>query len=347
MAKIFTLYNHKGGVSKTTTTFNLANALAQRFNKRVLIVDADPQCNLTELSLGYYIDALDQETARTGTENQLPGTTILDALKPRFGGDRSSVDVDSIELLQANRFDARVIILRGDIALSEAEDTLSQAHSMRTSNDIHQKRNYVAIHDMLRRLSDRYDADYVLVDVGPSAGALTRACFLAADGFLVPVFPDRFNYQAMSSLSHIITKWVQEHSTIVDDFRRLGLNVGDGKPVFYGLIVQRFQRYGGSPKPAFEHWMRRLPQRALMQLMPAYEHVAGKDALVDRCRKNPSIVEIPDFSSLAPMMLTHGKPVWDLTQTDTDWRGNVWEERAATMAQLKAKFFELAEYVGQ
>lgn len=347
MAKIITLYNHKGGVSKTTTTFNLANALAQRFDKRVLIVDADPQCNLTELALGYYIDELDKQTALTGVENQLPGTTILEALKPRFSGDRSSVDVESIELLGGNRFDNRIIILRGDIGLSEAEDTLSQAHSMRTTNDIHQKRNYVAIHDMLRRLSERYKADYVLLDVGPSAGALTRSCFLAADAFLVPVFPDRFNYQAMNSLSHIVTKWVQEHASIVEDFQKLGLNVARGKPVFYGLIVQRFQRYGGSPKPAFDHWMQRLPQRALSLLMPAYAEAAGKDALMSRCLENPSITEIPDFSSLAPMMLTHGKPVWMLTQEDTGWRGNVWEERESTMRLLKERFFELADYVGQ
>ena len=48
--KIITLYNHKGGVSKTTSTFNLANLLADT-GKRVLLVDADPQCNLTEISL--------------------------------------------------------------------------------------------------------------------------------------------------------------------------------------------------------------------------------------------------------------------------------------------------------
>ena len=46
--EIITLFNNKGGVSKTTTTFNIAWKLAQS-GKRVLMVDADPQCNLTEL----------------------------------------------------------------------------------------------------------------------------------------------------------------------------------------------------------------------------------------------------------------------------------------------------------
>lgn len=49
MTKALTLYSNKGGVSKTTTTFNIAVYLANDLNKKVLIIDADPQCNITEL----------------------------------------------------------------------------------------------------------------------------------------------------------------------------------------------------------------------------------------------------------------------------------------------------------
>jgi cellulose biosynthesis protein BcsQ len=52
MAPIISLFNHKGGVSKTTTAFNLGWALADR-GHRVLIVDGDPQCNLTGTVLGF------------------------------------------------------------------------------------------------------------------------------------------------------------------------------------------------------------------------------------------------------------------------------------------------------
>ena len=50
MVKQIALFNHKGGVSKTTTTFNLGWMLASK-GKRVIIADCDPQCNLTEWSL--------------------------------------------------------------------------------------------------------------------------------------------------------------------------------------------------------------------------------------------------------------------------------------------------------
>lgn len=51
MAKIIELFNHKGGVSKITTTFHLAWKLTQK-NKKVLVVDGDSQCNLTGMFLG-------------------------------------------------------------------------------------------------------------------------------------------------------------------------------------------------------------------------------------------------------------------------------------------------------
>ena len=54
-AKIIVLFNHKGGVSKTTTTYNLGWMLTQ-FGKKVLFVDGDPQCNLTELFLHDHFD---------------------------------------------------------------------------------------------------------------------------------------------------------------------------------------------------------------------------------------------------------------------------------------------------
>ena len=52
MAKVISLFNHKGGVSKTTTTFNLGWKLARK-DQKVVIVDCDPQCNLTGMVLGY------------------------------------------------------------------------------------------------------------------------------------------------------------------------------------------------------------------------------------------------------------------------------------------------------
>ncbi|HEY0023978.1 MAG TPA: ParA family protein [Longimicrobium sp.] len=344
MTKIITLYNHKGGVSKTTTTFNLAHALAEARGRRVLVVDADPQCNLTELVLSRVIEELDAKEG-IGAHTELPGSTITDALNPRLTGERPDVDVNAIVLATADE-NFPVFLLRGDISLNEAEDKLSYAHSQRLTSDLHQRRSYVAIHDMLRRLGDLHELDYILVDVGPSAGALTRSFFLSCDAYLVPVAPDRFNFQAIGSLSEILRKWITEHRMIVDDFRKLKLNVSEGQPQLLGLVVQRFQRHAGKPKPGFRVWMDRIPQRVREELVPKLIAATGtQDVIAGACLSNPTASEIPDFASLGPMMLTFAKPVWRLTKEETEWQGKVWDDRKEEIERFRDRFFRLAAYV--
>ena len=345
MARIITLYNHKGGVSKTTTTYHLAHALVEFLGKRVLVVDADPQCNLTEICLSKVIDELDKKEVQ-GEQTALPGTTVKEALWPRLEGERADVDVGAIQLVKPDS-GLELYVFRGDIALSEAEDRLSYAHSQRLTTDLHQKRNYVAVHDMLRRLGDLHKFDLILVDVGPSAGALTRSFFLACDAFLVPVAPDRFNFQAIVSLSTILRKWISDHMQVVPDFLKLHLNIAKAPPRLLGIVMQRFQRYRGAAKPGYQLWIDRIKKRALEELLPAIAQVSGKEGVAKDCWTSPIAVEIPDFSSLAPMTLTVGKPLWRLTQADTDWRGSVWQDREKAMGEVRDLFIALAKRVCQ
>lgn len=345
MTKIITLYNHKGGVSKTTTTYHLAHALVEHLQKKVLVVDADPQCNITELFLYKIIEELDEKESQ-GEETTLPGTSLKDALWPRLDGERSDVDVANIELVKpcANE---ELYIFRGDIALSEAEDRLSYAHSQRMTSDMHQKRNHIAIHDMLRRLGQRDNFDYILVDVGPSAGALTRAFFLSCDEFLTPVAPDRYNYQAINSLSEILNKWISEHLGIVQDFKKLKLNIAENTPIFKGLIMQRFQRHNGVAKTSYQLWIDKIAERTTEKLLPSLIESGGKDAVYPAVLSDPITTAIPDFASIAPMMLQLGKPAWRLEKRETGWQGAVWDDRERAMNEVRELFFNLAEAINK
>jgi cellulose biosynthesis protein BcsQ len=71
MIPVISLFNHKGGVSKTTTAFNLGWAMAER-GRRVLIVDGDPQCNLTGTVLGF--DGINDFTAFYKTNVSTPAS---------------------------------------------------------------------------------------------------------------------------------------------------------------------------------------------------------------------------------------------------------------------------------
>lgn len=108
------LFNHKGGVGKTTLTFNIASALADLGN-RVLLVDSDPQCNLTALLIAS--DVLDDLLDKSDTAD---GETLWTALKPVVEGKGSFKICPPISLAHKNLF-----LLPGDIRLSDFENELN------------------------------------------------------------------------------------------------------------------------------------------------------------------------------------------------------------------------------
>lgn len=348
MTKIITLYNHKGGVSKTTTTFNLAHFLSQN-GKKVLAVDADPQANLTELMLAPLIAGLDEKERETGEKYELEGTSLLELLKPRIDGDISEIDITKVLTIKVTE---DLELLRGDVNLSSIEDSLAEAHIQRFSNKTHEKRTYVAIGDLLTRYGQSRGIDYVMIDVGPSSGALTRACFLSCDGYFVPTAPDRFNVQAIGTLSTIINKWIKEHRQVYQEFNEIGLPIREGLPKFLGVILQNFKIRGGRPKPTYQMWMDRIPAKVESALYPSISQFNNEVRDMTSGLLNADIVaaQIRDFEGLAPIMQECGKAMFDITIDDTRatnekgtaWSGVAWSQAEERMVNYKNCIARLA-----
>lgn len=351
MSKVITLYNHKGGVSKTTTTFNLAHLLAEK-EKRVLVVDADPQCNMTELLLAEMIQSLDNELIESYSgesskdENEIPGTTLLDILKPRIDGDVPEVDISKVKAVSINDY---LDCIPGSVNLNSIEDAIAEAHIQRYSSKTHDKRTYVAIGDFLTRFAKEKNYDYIFIDVGPSSGALTRSCFLACDAFFVPVSPDRFNVQAITTLSSIINRWIKEHSEIYDDFNKIGLPVKLGKPQFLGIITQYFKITKSHPKPGYQLWMNRIPKKVNEQLLPVLKKYSTDELDLTSGFNESNIVAatIPDFGSLSPLMQEYGEAIFQIKREDTKilskkpWGGHTWNDAVKRMNNYKEQFEQI------
>lgn len=149
MARIYTLVNQKGGVGKTTTTINLGAYLAD-LGQRVLLVDLDPQANLTSC-LG-----IDKSTVKAGTYEALAGSVAA--------GDC---------LLHNPRF--KLSLIPSSPALAGAEVEL-----------VNELARESKLKKALAPLKDRYD--YILIDCPPSLGLLTLNGMVAAqDGLIIPV----------------------------------------------------------------------------------------------------------------------------------------------------------------
>lgn len=304
--KVFTLYNHKGGVSKTTTNFNLAVYLSQKLSKKVLLVDADPQSNLTETFFA------------ANESDNLPGTSIYDALRPRFEGSASRINVDSLEL-PAHASYKNLYILRGDWNFSLAERFLSNALSLAITESVHEKQTYNVFYNLFSDLISRHGFDYILLDLGPSSGAITNLALLSCDGYFIPVTPDRFCAQAVSALANLIKTWIDRHHKVVATFEPFGLTSFPGTPVFYGGISQNFKAYAGRTRKPYQHW-----EQEILQIMR--EKVVAQ--LPARSGANEYVASIRDFGGLAPVSQLVGKAIFDLDRFDTQFaseRGAVWQ----------------------
>ncbi|MDF3381803.1 MULTISPECIES: ParA family protein [Sulfitobacter] len=162
--KIIAIANQKGGVGKTTTTINLAAALAEA-GKRILVVDLDPQGNA---STGLGIEVEDREF----TTYDL----LLDDSLPQ-------------DVIQRTETDG-LLIVPATVDLSSADIELF-------SNE---KRSFL-LHDALRQTQmDQFKFDYILIDCPPSLNLLTVNAMIAAHSVLVPLQSEFFALEGLSQL---------------------------------------------------------------------------------------------------------------------------------------------------
>jgi chromosome partitioning protein len=165
VATILAIANQKGGVGKTTTTINLAASLA-RMNKRVLLVDLDPQGNAT---MGSGVDKNNLELS------------VYDALTGQCEPIQAVIHSDS----------TGYSILPGNADLTAAEVELMK------SDNGEQK-----LKGIIEAVSGAYD--YVLIDCPPSLNMLTLNALVAAEGVLIPMQCEYFALEGLSALSETI-----------------------------------------------------------------------------------------------------------------------------------------------
>src|SRR5262249_25025492 len=148
-----TIYNHKGGVGKTTLSVNIAVALADQ-GKSVLLVDSDPQCNLTSYLLSDdLVDDLLEKSEQPG------GQTIWTAVRPVFN------EIGDVEVVKPVEV-ASLSLLPGDIRLSEYEEFLSEAWTNSYKRRLGGLRAIASISSLVTEICREKHFDFVFYDTG-------------------------------------------------------------------------------------------------------------------------------------------------------------------------------------
>lgn len=327
--KSIAFFNNKGGVGKTTLTCNLANFVADRHEKRVLIVDLDPQCNATQLVLPpetcqelYWDDVLEHRGGDL--------TTIFDAVMPLNDGD---ANISAAKALppSSNRFG--VGILPGDPRMSALEDQLGPWFRDATAGEISGLRKTLWVRELLEQFNERFDV--VIFDLGPSLGALNRSVLATCDYFVTPMGADIFSLVAIRNMADWIEKWSKLYSQGVAlcEERSPGspgryqipssLKINSG---FAGYTVQQYStvsiRGERRATVAYEEIISRIPSEIRSHLQ--------KFLPPNLTTETAALGDVPNLRSLIPLAQTANSPLSRLTARDGLAGGQYSQQRTYT-----------------
>lgn len=341
VTEVVAFFNHKGGVSKTTTAFHLGWKLAERGHK-VLLVDADPQCNLTGLVLGY--------TGETELEDFYAaneGQTLRDGLRPAFES-----RPEPLVPLKPFEIDSRsgLAIVPGHIEVAEYETTLGIAQEL--SGSIYALRNIPGslIH-LIRATADDWGADFAFIDLSPGLGPLNQNLVSLADWFLVPATPDYFSLMAIDSLNRVLPRWRKwaEAAAEVDALREATYPFPSPTGRLLGTVIQNFTIRGLAPAKSFQQWIDRIAERVDSVLVPtltaANMTLAPGEYEAVGMGVGHRLALISDFHSLVAKSQEHRTPVFALSDEQLAAGGDVLENYQAMCSRFDKAFSELAEKV--
>jgi chromosome partitioning protein len=204
MAKIISFINYKGGVGKTTTTYHVGCALAMfEPKKKVLLIDADPQTNLTFLCC---------ETpaweARIKSHGSLESiySAYLDHAKKSIKGIIWQKPMPQPELANVDLVPSTIELLDIDLRLQSRTKAATTIYEVaQTHLD---QRSILA--EAIKEVSNDYD--YILIDCPPNLYLATQNALYASDGYLVTLMPDHFSAIGVNFLDRKIRQLLRERN---------------------------------------------------------------------------------------------------------------------------------------
>ena len=255
--KVISVFNNKGGVGKTTLTFHLAHALAG-MGKKVLMIDADPQCNLTIYSLDqdFIHDLWEEENQFIDegfeTSKDKLSNTEFDSLNNKTRSlhyllmptEEGTGELDVMP--PPKELTSNLDIIPGRLTLHKYEEKISARWSDMYRGEPLAIRTITKIRQLAEAYSEQSHYDYVIVDTSPSLGAMNKVIISMVDGFFVPASPDLFSVYGIRNIGKSIAGWRKEFDTIyqlISDEKRKLFPVNF--VMFMGYTIYNAKKYDG------------------------------------------------------------------------------------------------------
>lgn len=328
--KSVAFFNNKGGVGKTTLLCNLAASLAANEKQKVLVLDADPQCNASAYLLP---ENMLEDILLDGSYNSID--SFFEPVR-RGLGYASALPT----IIRSERFGVDLIV--GDPKLSIREDLLATDWAETRNGEPRGFQTTYALRELISRLGDY---DFVLVDMGPSLGALNRSALLAVDYFVMPLSVDIFSLMAVGNILSSFSNWKSSLQGAIDrynsventPFRVQGQEVGWSLK-FAGFVMQQYTAK---------------KKEGVRQAVDAFENIINRqnvelrslcdffDVQIDQV----NLGEVPTLSSVVPLSQQAHAPIFSLGSKDgiVGSHYNRVQEAGNFYHSIAAKFYKRVE----
>jgi hypothetical protein len=262
----------------------------------VLAADLDPQANLTAACL----DADRVEGLWEGNRQ-----TIYGAITPLLEG------VGDLETVQIQEVAPKLSLLAGDLRLASAEQEFGQQWPYCLDGNARAFRVVSAVARAIKVAAESVNADVVLIDVGPSLGAINRVAMVASDHVVVPLSPDLYSIQGLQNLGPTLRSWRSEWAERRAKNPSVDLWLPEGGMAPAGYVVLQHGVRVDRAVGAYDRWIRRAPAEYGKSVLGSDQHAPSNAESDPEC-----LGLVKHFHSLIPMAQEARKPIFKLRSAD-------------------------------
>ncbi|MFB2922386.1 MULTISPECIES: ParA family protein [Aerosakkonema] len=349
--KIISMFNNKGGVGKTTIIWNLGVALAAA-GKKTLLIDFDPQCNLSIATIGYEEFAKYLETSEANPF----GKTIRSYAQPYI----YQMEIKEIYLTRpkyqfnentGDEANQLLDIVPGDFWLNSFADILTVGTDVVSGAGLYR---FLVPLLLVNKLEEKYEKsyDYVLIDLPPSFNTLVRSALYCSDYFLVPCTPDLFSAYCIGLIGEVLPKfvidWKQGQTRFTESNPYDQLIPSKGKPKFGGWIFNGFDTRKGKKLGADKYQYEKILNIIKNKLIPALKKVEDYECIPEFVNVEP-ISSIEDLNVMAPDSIGQNVPIKYLSTRkptrDAISSGAWTPNQTKLMQEMDKQYDRLAKYI--
>lgn len=256
--KIISVFNNKGGVGKTTLSYHMSYALAE-IGYRVLMIDLDPQCNLTIhavdieklhdmwkkeddfIEVGFDASKKEHSEDEVKKMNKEP-RTIHYLLKPTEEG---TGDLETLP--PPFKINKNLSLIPGRLTLYMYENKIAARWGEAYVGEPLSMRTITKIRNLAYDYAKVYGFDFIVVDTSPSLGALNKVIISTADGFLIPALPDMFSVYGIKNIGNSLATWKTDFEAIYNLLSETKRKQFPSQFVkFLGFTIYNAKKYKGN-----------------------------------------------------------------------------------------------------